>query len=180
VTESASEHIVVGESRLPPALAVAVAAVLYATLPAKFVSGSSGAFQVAQFLLPALEVLLLVPLVLTAPRLHPGLKVIDRFWQRRAILGLVGLITLANIASIVLLVHFIITGHQLKTPEIAPAGWEPRFVDYLYLSYTNAAAFSPTDVMPLTQWSKLLMLGESAASLLTLLMVAARAVNILH
>ena len=68
---------------------------------------------------------------------------------------------------------------QMTNPELAPANWRPAFLDYLYLSFTNATAFSPTDTMPLTQWAKMLMLVEAAASLLTLLMVAARAVNIL-
>lgn len=67
---------------------------------------------------------------------------------------------------------------QLENPAIAPAGWQPGFVDYLYLSFTNATAFSPTDTQPLTPWAKLVMLSESGVSLLLLLMVAARAVNI--
>lgn len=57
--------------------------------------------------------------------------------------------------------------------------WTPGFIDYLYLSFTNATAFSPTDTMPLTPRAKLLMMVESAVSLLTLALVAARAVNIL-
>lgn len=57
--------------------------------------------------------------------------------------------------------------------------WSPGFVDYLYLSFTNATAFSPTDTLPLTPRVKLLMMAESAISLLTLALVAARAVNIL-
>ena len=40
----------------------------------------------------------------------------------------------------------------MSSPELAPADWEPHFVDYLYLSFTNATAFSPTDVMPLARW----------------------------
>jgi hypothetical protein len=67
---------------------------------------------------------------------------------------------------------------QQATPEFAP-DWEPRFLDYLYVSFTNATAFSPTDAMPLSRWAKTLMLVESAASLVLALMVAARAVNIL-
>src|SRR5439155_1712820 len=66
-----------------------------------------------------------------------------------------------------------------RADDPAPPEWRPSFLDYLYLSFTNATAFSPTDTMPLTHWAKMLMLVESAASLLTLLMVAARAVNIL-
>lgn len=57
--------------------------------------------------------------------------------------------------------------------------WSPGFADYLYVSFTNATAFSPTDTMPLTARAKLLMMAESAISLLTIALVAARAVNIL-
>jgi uncharacterized membrane protein len=60
------------------------------------------------------------------------------------------------------------------------ATWRPAFLDYLYLSYTNATAFSPTDAMPYSRWAKTLMLIESAASLLLAIMVVARAVNILR
>jgi uncharacterized membrane protein len=62
---------------------------------------------------------------------------------------------------------------------MAPSEWEPRFVDYLYLSFTNATAFSPTDVMPLSRWAKLTMLAQSAVSLITVALVIARAVNVL-
>ncbi len=69
---------------------------------------------------------------------------------------------------------------QMTEPTFAPPGWEPHFVDYLYLSFTNATAFSPTDVMPLAHWAKLTMLGQSAVSLMTVALVIARAVNILR
>ena len=68
---------------------------------------------------------------------------------------------------------------QLESSRFAPADWRPGFLDYLYLSFTNAAAFSPTDVMPLTGRMKMVMMIEGAASAVTLLLVAARAVNIL-
>jgi len=68
---------------------------------------------------------------------------------------------------------------QQTEPAVAPPSWRPLFLDYLYVSFTNATAFSPTDAMPLTRWAKMLMLVESAASLVLALMVAARAVNIL-
>ena len=55
--------------------------------------------------------------------------------------------------------------------------WQPELLDYIYVSYTNSSAFSPTDVLPLTRRTKLLMLSESAVSAVTLLLVAARAVN---
>ena len=69
---------------------------------------------------------------------------------------------------------------QMTDPEVAMPGWRPHFVDYLYVSFTNASAFSPTDTMPLTRWAKLLMLAQSTISIVTLLLVAARAVNILR
>lgn len=68
---------------------------------------------------------------------------------------------------------------QMASPELATPDWEPAFVDYLYLSFTNATAFSPTDVLPLTRWAKLTMLSQSAISLATVALVIARAVNIL-
>jgi hypothetical protein len=69
---------------------------------------------------------------------------------------------------------------QMATPYCAPGEWAPDFVDYLYVAFTNATAFSPTDTMPLTNWAKLLMMVQSFASLVTVALVAARAVNILH
>lgn len=69
---------------------------------------------------------------------------------------------------------------QHMNPELAPPGWRPVFVDYLYLGITNSVAFSPTDVMPLTHWAKLAMALQSAGSLAVLGLVIARAVNVLH
>jgi uncharacterized membrane protein len=69
---------------------------------------------------------------------------------------------------------------QMTAPELAPPTWEPMFTDYFYLSFTNATAFSPTDVMPLSRWAKMLMLVQSAVSLLLAALVIARAVNILR
>ncbi|HEY5011915.1 MAG TPA: hypothetical protein VIK61_04315 [Acidimicrobiia bacterium] len=68
---------------------------------------------------------------------------------------------------------------QMTNPELAPLEWEPGFVDYLYVSFTNAMAFSPTDAMPMTRWAKLTMLTQSLISVITLVLVIARAVNIL-
>jgi len=67
---------------------------------------------------------------------------------------------------------------QMENPELAAPGWYPQLVDYIYVSFTNSVAFSPTDAMPLTRRTKLMMLSESAVSALTILLVAARAVNI--
>ena len=68
---------------------------------------------------------------------------------------------------------------QMTDPQLARHDWEPRFVDYLYVSYTNAAAFSPTDTLPFTAWPKLAMTLQSLVSLGTAALVIARAVNIL-
>lgn len=57
--------------------------------------------------------------------------------------------------------------------------WRANFYDYLYVSFTNAAAFSPTDTMPLSRWAKMLMLTQSSISLVTVVLVAARAINVL-
>jgi uncharacterized membrane protein len=69
---------------------------------------------------------------------------------------------------------------QMTSPGVAPPDWFPRFLDYLYVAFTNATAFSPTDTLPLTRWAKVLMAIQSMASLLTVALVAARAVNILQ
>jgi uncharacterized membrane protein len=216
-----------GEARLWPALAALTAASLYATLPATFIGGSGGLLTALRIFIPALAIVLVAPLAMTAPRR----RIVHSVGRRTAAIGLLAVISAANGAAIVLLVHLIVTGHRIDghdlirasihiwctnvlifalwfwqldsggpmarwragqalprdflfpqqaTPEIAPPGWRPKFLDYLYLSFTNSTAFSPTDTMPLTQWPKMLMLVESAASMLTLLMIAARAVNIIH
>jgi uncharacterized membrane protein len=150
---------------------------------------------------------------------------------RVATLVLAGAVSFANAASLVLLAHSLITGHntdlaeplllsggaiwvtnvivfglwywefdrggpaaraqahrqhpdflfpQMQLPDMASREWEPEFIDYLYLSFTNATAFSPTDTLPLSRWAKVLMLVQSAVSLVTLALVVARAVNVLR
>jgi hypothetical protein len=69
---------------------------------------------------------------------------------------------------------------QDENPKLAEPNWRPRLADYVYVSFTNAIAFSPTDAMPLTRRVKMMMLAESAISATTVLLVAARAVNILR
>lgn len=216
---------VLGESSLLPIAAVLTAAGLYATLPAKFIAGSSGLITAARLFVPALSVALILPLALSAPKR----RFIASIPRRTFALAVVALLTIAETGSIVLLVYLIVNGHkvngheliraaihiwctnvivfslwfwqldaggprarllenrtgrdflfpQFAAPELAPPHWRPTYLDYLYTSFTNAMAFSPTDVMPLTRWAKMLMLVQSAASLLLLTMVAARAVNIL-
>jgi uncharacterized membrane protein len=68
---------------------------------------------------------------------------------------------------------------QMQSPELAGPDWEPFFADYLYLAFTNATAFSPTDVLPFSRWAKLMMMAQSAVSLTVVVLVVARAVNVL-
>jgi uncharacterized membrane protein len=66
---------------------------------------------------------------------------------------------------------------QQMSPELAPPGWRPVFLDYLHLGFTNATAFSPTDVMPLTHLAKYTMLVQSTVALALFGLIVARAVN---
>ena len=217
--EAAWGYAAHGEPRWPAELAVLAALLLYVTLPARLTLGPV-------WVVPALELALLIPLALTARhRLHG-----EAAWRRYAAIALIAIINAANLASLILLVHYLLvpgtkaTGRellfssieiwltnliifalwyweldrggpaarthpkhpcpdflfpQMVTPASAPAGWSPSFADYLYLAFTCATALSPADVMPLTPWAKTLMLVEALISLLTVVLVAARAVNIL-
>jgi hypothetical protein len=66
---------------------------------------------------------------------------------------------------------------QMADPQ-AHGHWEPQFLDYLYLAFTNATAFSPTDTLPLSRWAKTLMMAQSAVSLATVAIVLSRAVSL--
>jgi len=68
---------------------------------------------------------------------------------------------------------------QMVTPASAKADWSPNFYDYLYVAFTNATAFSPTDTMPLTVTAKMLMMFQATASLATIAIVASRGIGIL-
>ena len=69
---------------------------------------------------------------------------------------------------------------QMENPTLAPRNWRPSFIDYLYTSLANGTSFAPADAMPLTPMAKSLFAAESLISLVTIAIVAARAVNILH
>jgi uncharacterized membrane protein len=208
-----------GESRWPVAAAIVVAIALQVALPDQLVVQS-------RWLLPSLELALLIALIVANPRRFDR----ESRAQRVASLTLSGLLSLANAWSATLLVFGLVHGRegqdaapllasgaaiwltniiafglwywqfdrggpaarahahhvipdfafvQMQTPELAPPEWEPGFMDYLYLSFTNATAFSPTDVMPLSRWAKLTMLTQSLVSLVTVALVIARAVNVL-
>ena len=67
---------------------------------------------------------------------------------------------------------------QQMSPELSPPGWRPQYVDYLILGFTTSTAFSPTDVMPMARWAKLLMAVQSLMSIVVVGLVIARAVNV--
>jgi uncharacterized membrane protein len=68
---------------------------------------------------------------------------------------------------------------QMSDDRIEPLQWRPKFIDYLYVSLTNAMAFSPTDTMPLTSMAKIVMGIQSLVSLVTIGLIVSRAINIL-
>lgn len=63
--------------------------------------------------------------------------------------------------------------------QFALPNWIPKYIDYLFIAFTTATAFSPTEAMPISRRAKLLMMSEGLVSLITILAVAARAINIL-
>jgi hypothetical protein len=69
---------------------------------------------------------------------------------------------------------------EMTHTEYVGPGWYPKFLDYLYFSFTTATAFSPTDVSAIKPWAKLTMMAEAAISLLVAILVVSRAVNILR
>ena len=225
-----------GEPPLWPAAALLAAAGLYADLPSRFIGGAGGgAFGVIRWVVPGLTVLVLLALGVIRPR---GRLVRALEWRpstlrltrRRLAIATIAIVSAANSASILLLIHLLLNGAQatastllragvhmwvvnvllfglwywqldgggpLERPARPPAdrdflfpqqtepvllegGWRPLFLDYFYVSFTNATAFSPTDAMPLSRWAKMLMLVQSAISLALAVMVVARAVNILQ
>ena len=225
-----------GESPLWPSAAIVSSALLYVTLPGKFILGRSGSFfGDIRWVVAALTLVLLAALVLTLPK-APVARMLGwgayrlRVGRRVLALGMIIVLSAANAASIYLLVHVLVNGGtvvaspllraavhlwcvnvllfalwfwqldgggpvarrqteirardfyfpQQTDPALFGVEWEPAFLDYLYVSYTNASAFSPTDTMPLSRWAKMLMLVQSAISLTLGLMVVARAVNILR
>jgi len=206
------------EPRWPAAIALVAALALYLFLPATLIVGP-------RWLLPALEGLLVIPLLITNP---------DRRESNTAALRvisilLIAIISIANISAITLLVHDLLRDTdidgkpliysaialwfnnvivfalwyweldgggpadrhsvpvkdrdflfpQQNTPEVFTGPWMPRFFDYLYTSFTNSTAFSPTDTMPLTRRAKALMMLQSGSALVTIVLVASRALNIL-
>jgi hypothetical protein len=118
-----------GESPLWPTLAVLGAAALYATLPTGFVAGrsSTGVYTVVRWVVPGLAVLLLIPLLLTVPE-RPLLRSFAvraqarRVGRRILALAVIAILTAANAAAIILLVHLLLTGVQTQASQLLRAG----------------------------------------------------------
>lgn len=198
-------------------IALLVAALLQLTLNAKLVVGS-------KYAIVGLEIFLIIAVGLLTPSKHT----ISSGLRRTFSLALIVVLSIANAASLVLVINALIHGTIIPGPQVLVAAmaifltniiifsiwyweidspgltgfqshdkspkfqftqmtqptnkdeaWEPTYFDYLYLSVTNATAFSPTDTMPMTHGAKALMGFQSLVSLLTIGLVAARAVNIL-
>lgn len=193
-----------------------------------------------RWLAPGVEVALLLPLSIATAWTHDRAARVtteEHFYSlirvRRGIrwvaVVLTGIISLANLASLALLITALVQGRAgsgetllvdavtiwatnmiafalwfWNIDRLGPAGrglstsdmadflfsnmlsdvkghetWTPGFLDYLYLSFTNSTALSPADTLPLSQRAKMLMMVESCISLLTIAVVASRAVNIL-
>jgi hypothetical protein len=205
------------ESRWPPLLAILVAGALYILLPDRLILGG-GIFG---WVIPGLEAALIVVALMTVPRRESNAR-------RNLGIALAVLITVANGASLVMLIAGIATeqgfeGHDLVWAGIdiwvtnaiilavwywevdgggprvradAPVGyhdflfpqyqisqpwtWRPQFLDYLFVAFTNAASFAPADTLPMTTRAKAMMSLQSLISLAVILIVAARAINVLH
>jgi uncharacterized membrane protein len=198
---------------------------LWISLPSRIISDAEGATTI-RIVVPVLALALLIPLTVAAPHRH----VSESGRRRKLSIAITAIVTLANTAALVFLIHYLLTAGaavhgkelllagvevwwtnviifalwfweldgggpparmrepegdrdfafvQMTDSEVSKPGWMPRFGDYFYVSFTNSSAFSPTDTLPLSRAAKDLMLIESTLSLVTLLLVAARAVNIL-
>jgi uncharacterized membrane protein len=210
------------ESIWPAQITVLAAIVLQLTLPKRLTVGPA-------WLLPTLEAALVIGLLAATPRQLEQ----EHILRRRMAVGLVALVSAANVFSLVELTHFLLhheipggpngareliiagmaiwltnflifglwywevdrggpgkraVGHdnppdflfpQMSDDKIEPRDWRPKFIDYLYVSLTNATAFSPTDTMPLTSMAKSIMGLQSIVSLVTIGLIVSRAVNIL-
>jgi uncharacterized membrane protein len=218
VTEPVSEPVV-GESRLPMALAVLALMALAVVSPA-------GLALLPGWVLAAVEGVLLVALMIG----DPGRIDRDTRWLRLVSFALVAVILISTLTATVLLLHGLLVGSaetqdavkvlvagakvwlgnnvafallywqfdsggpaarahgmprypdfafpQQLSPELAPPGWRPQFIDYLYVGFTNANAFSPTDTMPMAHWAKVAMGCQALISFAIIGLVIARAVNL--
>ena len=194
-----------------------LAVVLQYTIPHQLRIGDKSTIAIV-------ELLLVLGIGVTAPKRHVSFK----GFNRTIAVLLIGLLSFANISSLVLVINGLLNGSDVPGKQLVSAAfaifitnvivfslwyweldspgltgvkkhdarpkfdfpqmeskikeceeWDPTFFDYLYVSITNASAFSPTDTLPLTHAAKAIMSTQALISLLTVVLVTARAVNIL-
>jgi hypothetical protein len=166
---NAAEELGRDDPLWPGQFAVLVALLLYLVLPPKLTIGPN-------WLLPSAEGVLLAALVLAIPRrrfvAHFRRTLALWYWE----LDRGGPLAPTDDRPVVA-PDFLFP--QMSDNRYAAPGWKPRFADYLYVSLTNQSAFSPTDTMPLRPRVRLLMGTQGVASLVTVGIIVARAVNIL-
>ena len=181
----------VGPHWLGPALEIALLVALIAADPAHVVGRARWLRPMALTLILALTVVALLSTAVLPAELIQGSAVTE---SAASLLASGALIWLGNALVFGLLYWELDAGGPLAralgtrpypdfafsqqlSPELAPPGWRPRYVDYLILGITTSTAFSPTDVMPMRAWSKLTMALQSLISLTVVGLVIARAVN---
>jgi uncharacterized membrane protein len=171
----------------PAQLTVLFAIAIQLLLPERLTAGP-------RWLVPGFEAALLIGLFIVTPN-----QIEDEHPRRRRIaLGMTAFVSAANIYSLAALTHYLlhhnvsqgraligagvliwITNFLIFALWYEPLQWRPKFIDYLYVSLTNAMAFSPTDTMPLTSMAKIVMGIQSLVSLVTIGLIVSRAINIL-
>ena len=157
------------------ALAVLSVGGLYLFIPADFRIS-----EVTRYAYPAFLVAFLLILIVG----DPGRINRDQRWLRVVTGLMIATITVVTAASVVRLVvgilqHAAFTGPEQTLPELEVSGWYPQYIDYVALSFNTSTAFSPADVSAVRHWSKLMLILQSFISLSVLVLVVARAVNIL-
>jgi hypothetical protein len=188
------EHETLGPSWLIPGVEVAMLGLLVAADPARVIPRRWWLRRASLFVAAILAVAVFAATVKLITALVEGGTVTN---SATALLASGALVWLGNMLIFGLLYWLLDSGgpvarylherpypdfafSQQLSPELAPPAWRPRYVDYFILGVTTSTAFSPTDVMPMRAWAKLMMAGQSMISLVVVGLVIARAVNIFH
>lgn len=184
------DRFVIGERWLLPALEMILALLLLATTPKE---------KAFRSLARRVNVVLLLAAIALS-NVYALLRVVDQLIQKGGTSGRELILVAINIYFTNIIVFALLywemdgggpgsrraangTEQDFLFPQRNVTGmqnWHPTSIDYLYVSSTNATAFSPTDTMPLSRRAKMLMLTQSIVSLMVMALVAGRAVNILN
>jgi uncharacterized membrane protein len=188
------DHPRLGPGWLIPAVEVAMLALLLAADPARIASGS----QRRRLRRASLTLVLILAVAVLASTAKLIADLIDGARVTQSATSLLASGALVWLGNVLIfgLIYWLLDGGgpvaryrgerphpdfafpQQLSPELAPANWRPRYVDYFVLGLTTSTAFSPTDVMPMRAWSKLMMALQSIISLVLIGLVVARAVNV--